>query len=754
MPMDNNQITATATKVLQANATHKVEVVFLPAIVFSFVALVAAVFLSIRKKTLLGPETGRLFNQVTLTVGVFASAVLFTLSVSTHDELPIPIMIIAKLMDAFKMMLPGFNVVSIADTNLGGWHVPIVFYEHLLYLVAPVATIVNILMLFKESISRIMLRCKSSRRDTYLITPLNEETLALATSIRKKYEDEGGSSGFTRKANVVFTDCNRDMSAALTNSAYDLGAVCVSQSTEEALGKVSRKHDVRVLFDGGDVSEIARAKAMYEDKLYHSFKEKLNIYLFSPLVSAGEMLPDQSENSKAFIGRVDWVSSLVESTLNHQPLFLLNPSPRMAADYASMHPGAKTLPLASKYALGLQEEMLKADSRRIVIVGAGHVGIEFLKMALVYSNVAGMSFSFDVIDNTPDPTDPSQCIARSLVQASAPELLNDEDTSASGTNVKFLCLDVRTPAYEEHMVKNASSITYVFVALGNDAMTADTAMRTRKMLERGILKDCMKADGLRRQKHVYDTRCRPVIVAVIDDDGLGETLSSAASKNLSQSIQVVGSRKSMFSFESLLLADRRDTDYKSRSAHLSKEHAKYKVFAYARHMELEFAEEASSCSSLVEKIPDWRLVDWREDFRTALKELKEGNVHSATLRFLERYNDYCEKTPMFASEGEQNHEWLLRMEHDRWRDFAHVEGFRMPTHDEARVYMSVFPDGDNDGRISAHRSDETGLHAGLAPFDDLPDIDDVIIEETYANREVYKSLQQKNDEHIRVEKRN
>ena len=46
---------------------------------------------------------------------------------------------------------------------------------------------------------------------------------------------------------------------------------------------------------------------------------------------------------------------------------------------------------------------------------------------------------------------------------------------------------------------------------------------------------------------------------------------------------------------------------------------------------------------------------------------------------------------------------------------------------------------------------ETGR---MAPFDDLPDIDEVIIEETYANREVYKSLQQKNDEHIRVEKRN
>jgi hypothetical protein len=278
--------------------------------------------------------------------------------------------------------------------------------------------------------------------------------------------------------------------------------------------------------------------------------------------------------------------------------------------------------------------------------------------------------------------------------------------------------------------------------LGNDAATADTAMRTRKILERGMLEDCIatqEARDLDAQKSAYRNRCRPVILAVIDGDGLGKTLSNSTSKNLSQHIEVVGSRKSMFTFESMLLADQRDTDYKSRSAHSSREHAKYKVFAYARH-----AHESIPKSD--KRRLAWERIDWRKDFRDLLvraeqnKELKRDS----TFRAISRYNTYCEKTKALACNGSLNHEWLLHMEHDRWCAFARAEGFMRPTDNEVRVYLNAFSNGN-----SPYRSDEVVLHARLAPFDELPRLSQLVKDETGQTHD----FQRKHNEHIRVEKR-
>jgi len=741
--MDTKQITDAVTEAVKgvlAQQSDAVDVVCPLAIILSLLTLIATVVVAKCKKTPLGPTPGKMFNHATLTAGVFLSVLLFTLSLSTHNDLPPFAQFLAKTMDALRMMLPNFSVVAITDTGVQGFIDLIVCYEYLLYLVAPVTTFFNIVTLFRGTTSRLKALWQSFWRDTYLITPLNEQTLALATGIDKKHKDMDGDHGFTRKANIIFTDCSDDADAALANRAYDLGAICVSRSAEEALTGILKRHRIRVLFDGGNVSEIARARTLFYNESEHRYKNKLCIYLFSPLVSAGEMLPEQRNSCEVFLRRVDWTRNLVERTLDKYPLFLLNPSPKSAADYAADHAddkhSANVIPLTDSHAIMLQKTMLQLRRRRVVIVGAGHVGTEFLKLALSYCCIDGMRFTFDVIDSVPDPANASQCIAKPLLQASAPGLLNDEGKPATRSKVNFPCLDVRSKAYETYMVQNAPTITYVFVALGNDAMTADTAMRTRKMLERGILEDCIatQAKSLDAQKHAYRNRCRPVIVAVIDDDGLGKTLSNSTSKNLSQHIDVVGSRKSMFTFESMLLADQRNTDYKSRSAHSSREHAKYKVFAYARHRYV-------TKGPRDEGEPNWERIDWRQDFRATVGKEDENDP---TWQAIKAYNRYCEETKALASDGSPNHEWLLCMEHDRWCAFARAEVFRQPTDDEVRVYLNAFANGN-----SPYRSDETGLHARLASFDELPRLSQLVKDETGQTHD----FQRRHDEHIRVQKR-
>lgn len=105
-------------------------------------------------------------------------------------------------------------------------------------------------------------------------------------------------------------------------------------------------------------------------------------------------------------------------------------------------------------------------------------------------------------------------------------------------------------------------------------------------------------------------------------------------------------------------------------------------------------------------------IDWGLNFRAVLKL----GAPCDTLKAIHSYNDYCESPEKLKDDCDHNHEWLLRMEHGRWRSFARAEGLRTPTIDELETYASVFWNDED-----SYRSDEAGLHARLVPFDDLPE---------------------------------
>ena len=57
--------------------------------------------------------------------------------------------------------------------------------------------------------------------------------------------------------------------------------------------------------------------------------------------------------------------------------------------------------------LSWQRSMLVRDDRHVVVVGAGHVGTEFLMQALSHSRIWGTAFTFDVLDSVRDLTRPT-----------------------------------------------------------------------------------------------------------------------------------------------------------------------------------------------------------------------------------------------------------------------------------------------------------------------------------------------------------
>lgn len=200
-----------------------VEVTYPHAIVLSVLILVAVFFAARCKKIALGPSLGKSFNHAMLTLGVFLSVLVFNIALSTYVEMTPLGVFLGKVFDTLQLMLANKEIQTFASESLGSGRDGLVCYEMFVYLVA----------LFTDTTPRLKAMWRSVFRDTYLITPLGDQTLALAKSIRGRCEDDAGDGSGkreTRRANIVFTDCSKDEGTSLADRAYDMGAICVHQT--------------------------------------------------------------------------------------------------------------------------------------------------------------------------------------------------------------------------------------------------------------------------------------------------------------------------------------------------------------------------------------------------------------------------------------------------------------------------------------------------------------------------------------------
>ncbi len=313
-----------------------------------------------------------------------------------------------------------------------------------LFVLAPIFTFGFVLSLFKN-ISEYFRYLLSFFKETFVFSELNERSLALASDIKRNHP----------KAAIVFTDVfegNDERSYELVKQAQKIDAITF-------------KKDILVINFNGHSSRtgISFFAIAYDEtenlnqalKLIETYRKRKNtrVYVFSTKVES-EILLTSIDKGEMKVRRINEVQSLVNRILFERGEILFD--------------SAKEGEDGSKHISAL-------------VIGMGRHGTEMTKALAWFGQMDGYTLEINAFDRDP--------LAEEKFICSAPELMSEKyngvtvDGEAQYKISIHPGIDVETSTFAEEIAKLGNT-TYVLVALGNDDVNINTAIRLRMYFER------------------------------------------------------------------------------------------------------------------------------------------------------------------------------------------------------------------------------------------------------------------------------
>ena len=584
----------------------------------------------------------------------------------------------------------------------------------LAHLAAPVDTLMGIFLLVTKCFSAPALRMRAANHDTYVFSRLNAHSMSMAQSIRDHYKGTSGPLD-TEDCHIAFAKTAELENDPLYTEAITSAMICLDQPAEAVL-RFLRDSSSRRTYIFSEDSELENLQEGTQFvRTYVELARRRDwqlegcpeVYMLSSTpvaesfvdAATHEAIVPESGSEKPLVSvrRADWVRNTIETLLWDMPVFLTeHPSPVLSEEQ--------------------EQSLYRLDRRRIVIVGGGTIGYEFLKAALWCSQLGDIRFTFDVIDIKANAL-------RERMAYDAPEIirLNGDDDEAE-YHVNFIEMDANQGSYLDHLRTYRDDITYVLVSLGTDLTNVNVARRTREVLEQGRF----AGQGRLRSE-------RPLVAAVVAEDALAKSVEGMATGNgIPYEIVTVGSYKRIYSFENVFrfeldrigrnvnraywgcyLPDMSEEDraatrkaadasyerleYNRRSSRASAIHLKYDLYAFVRRQAL--LGEGDMVPTAV----------WLQDF---YKEVDGKPTELAEVVALYERNVYN------AIEGEEataaaSLEWISRIEHDRWDAYMRAEGYEMADRESFEAFHPMT--GENQNRLAKQ-------HVCLVPFDLLDEV--------------------------------
>jgi len=323
-------------------------------------------------------------------------------------------------------------------------------YAVVIYVAAPVVTAGFVLSFFRSVTARIRFRLLSSR-NTYHLSELNEQSLALAENILS--EDPTG------KPLIVFYDVydsGEEAGGELIARAKRLGALCFSGDIAETkLRRPSRNAEKcrvterRFYMIGEDEDENirqaltligrCRGNARYDDP-------STRFYVFSRTEDS-EVLLDCTDRGRMKVRRVNEMRNLILNTLMQEPVF--------DSSYTDEETGRRQL--------------------NILVVGCGKYGMETVRALCWCGQIPGYDLTIHVADKRQD--------IASVLEGVAPELMQYNGVRAEGEPYYRICLHPGVDAEGgglAGLVREAGRVTAAFVMLGDDTTNVGVAMALRR----------------------------------------------------------------------------------------------------------------------------------------------------------------------------------------------------------------------------------------------------------------------------------
>ncbi len=363
----------------------------------------------------------------------------------------------------------------------------------LVYIISPLLTFGAVLSIFKN-VSALVRYYTHFFSETCIFSELNERALILAESIKENHP----------KTLIVFTDVYEEtgeVSGELQCAARKLGAVCLKNDIAVLPISFHKKTNrIRLFIIGGDEDEnIRQASQLIQ---CHGENANMHLYLFSN--SAESSLLVQSKPASGMkIRRIDEVKSLISETLYEAGADIFRTATPLEND----------------------EKLIS-----IVILGLGVYGTELLKSLSWFGQMENYRLMLTAIDSREN--------AESVFSFQCPELMDEKHNGTYETGEAQYTISIHSGinAMSERciqIIKELPSVSYVFVALGNDQKNVECAVSIRERCER-------------MNRH-------PKIKAIVFNDNAANVLSNAVNfRGVPYDIQYIGNLKRRYSETALL----------------------------------------------------------------------------------------------------------------------------------------------------------------------------------------------------------
>ena len=422
-------------------------------------------------------------------------------------------------------------------------------YFSVLYVIAPIMTLTNVLSLFKNLMGNLKLRFLSSR-PLYIFSELNQMSLTMAKSIAKGYRESRKHS----KPLIVFTDIvdpKGEQDYELMKSAAAFHAVFLKEDITQVNVKskkltFSPRH-VEYFIIGENESECIEQATRLTEK-NKNYKNRI-IYLFSSKPVAGYILDSTDKGACLFS------ESLLKQVESDPKGFLENKAAVTDTGDCFRCTRVNTLEQLSIDVLSSSKLFKKLYSKAkekkeisLLIVGAGKYGLAFLKTALWMYQICGFKLKIRVIDKA------GTYSLRRRIENDIPALAEyrlPEDglhTLHYKCGVENLCdfeifihsgidcrtSDVQTFVCDPVLKDQLALVQMAFVTLGSDDDNIETSIKLKRYCER--------------------IAAEPMIYAVVYDDRKAaelKTIYDKSGKNQYFNINIIGKISKRFNYKTI-----------------------------------------------------------------------------------------------------------------------------------------------------------------------------------------------------------
>lgn len=534
-------------------------------------------------------------------------------------------------------------------------------YAALMFIIAPVLSAGFVLQFFKSA-SAFFKYCAHLPADVYIMSELNEKSLALAHDILASAE------GKRSKRMVVFTDVfdrNEEREYELITRAKRLGAICLKRDIT-AIGFKQHRGDIlrKIYLIGEDEDENVRQAITVIEKCRSSTRyntKRTEIYVFATSAES-EILLNSVDNGEVKVRRINENRNLVMHTLcNH-----------------SIYAHAQAALASARADDSKQKRAKKKDIPiNIAIVGCGGYGTELVKALCVMGQMPDYSLTVHIFDKGD---------ARKVLYAAAPELVETSGVRADGEPYYELKFYDRTDVESHEFLKQLEKldcITTAFVTLGDDGLNIDTAIRMRRQFGRA---------NIARGANI------PPIYAVVYSTAKSRTVGERGllnERNADYGITLIGDMRTRYSLENI---ERKNLECLGERYHTQYANALYASVKYKAQVAIAECESKRDAGQITPAEAERQIAPLREGLNSAAAALEAERARYNKFEYFRRssiiraifyeyrwalgyeprdevaHDDTAEEQARAAAAAEYN-AMLIDYEHRRWSANARADGY-------------------------------------------------------------------------------